>query len=187
MLWTLCSTVCQKEHCIPNSTLLVVDAFVDRYYFQRTPSTSQISSFACQHVLIRWLSYNTDMLYLSFQVGNCYVTSIEMHSKACCCRVRGGVSQQRALVIYEAISFDNWWSVTAKPINPDIKHNWVSTGFASRPRFYIGHQVAAQYHNVCFCTKVSKNVIENKHWNVKTQSRKICKIIRIDWKRKLLL
>ncbi len=186
MLWTLCSTICQKEHCIPNSTLLVVDAFIDRYYFQRTPSTSQSPSFACQHVLISWLSYNTDVLYLSFQVDNCYVTSRNtVHSKACCCRVRGGVSQQRALVIYEALITDG--SVTAKHINPDIKHNWVSTGFASRPRFYIGHQVAAQYHNVCFCTKVSTNFIENRHWNVKTQSRKICKIIRIDWKRKLPL
>ncbi len=152
MQWTPCSAVCQKEHqplVIPNSTLLLVDAFTDQYDFQRTPSTSQISSFACQHVLISWLSYNTDVLYLSFQGDNSYVTSIEIQSKAS----GGGGSQQRALVIYEAVSFDNWCSVTAKPLNPDIWHNWVSTGFASRPRFYFGHQVAAQYHNVCFLYK----------------------------------
>ncbi len=76
-----------------------------------TDSTSQISSFACQHVLISWLSYNTDVLYLSFQGDNSYVTSIEIQSKAS----GGGGSQQRALVIYEAVSFDNWCSVTAKP------------------------------------------------------------------------
>ncbi len=113
--------------------------------------TKHLSNFiiCLQHVLISWLSYNTDVLYLSFQGDNCYVTSIEIQSKAS----GGGGSQQRALVIYEAVSFDNWCSVTAKPLNHDIWDNWVSTGFASRPRFYFGHQVAAQYHNVCFLYK----------------------------------
>lgn len=41
-------------------------------------------------------------------------------------------------------------SVTVKPLNADIEHNWVSTIIASRPTFYIRHQVAN------FCTKVSK-------------------------------
>lgn len=74
----------------------MLDAFIDRYYFQRTPSASQISEYACPHFLISLLCYNNDVLYLSFQVGNCYVTSIEIEieSKAyilLSCQPAGGV------------------------------------------------------------------------------------------------
>lgn len=33
--------------------------------------------------------------------------------------------------------------VTAKPLNAYIEHDWVSTVVASRPTFYITHQVAS--------------------------------------------
>lgn len=128
----------------------MLDAFIDRYYFQRTPRASQISEYACPHFLISWLSYNNDVLYLSFQVGNCYVTSIEIEIESKAYILRSwrrnedvSASRGRYWFMKQLALITDGLSVTAKPLNDDIEHNWVSTVVASRPTFYIWHKVAS--------------------------------------------